>query len=71
MEPSPCGCPSQCEFNAEKRSSVQETIWHLHDVHQMTREAAAEWIGTIEDKMAEEKAAVVPQEPRVPLVEVR
>lgn len=56
MEPSPCDCPSQFEFNAEKMSPVQTTIWHLHDVHRMTREAVAEWIGTIEDKMAEEKA---------------
>lgn len=31
-------------------------IWHLHDVHGWSREAVAEWIGTIEDRIAEEAA---------------
>lgn len=31
--------------------SVETIIWHLHDLHRWSREAVAEWIGTIEDKL--------------------
>jgi hypothetical protein len=32
--------------------SGMHLIWHLHDVHQWSREAVAEWIETVEKKIA-------------------
>jgi hypothetical protein len=46
LELPPCAC-SQHGFLAE----VIVIIWHLHDIHRWSREAVAEWIGTIEEKI--------------------
>jgi hypothetical protein len=47
----PCGC----KFDKPKYN-VTAIIWHLHDVHHWTREATAEWIETIEHRVAWEQS---------------
>jgi hypothetical protein len=56
---------------------VESNIWHLHDVHKMSREAVAEWVETLENKIdAEAKVTSpapapqqTPESPRVDLGE--
>ena len=43
--------PCECKI-AGVSSEVGVIIWHLHDIHMWSREAVAEWIGTIEEKVA-------------------
>ena len=44
----PCACASR-----GGSATVEVIIWHLHDMHRWSREAVAEWIGTVEDSIQE------------------
>ncbi len=46
IELPPCPCK---KFGL--KADVMMLIWHLHDMHQWSREAVAEWIKTIEKKV--------------------
>lgn len=48
--------PCPCKVH-HVRSLVMEIIWHLHDIHHWSREAVAEWIETLEEKIAKREAA--------------
>ena len=45
----PCEC--------KRHTRVTNGIWHLHDVHKMSREAVSEWVGTLEAKLDAEASA--------------
>lgn len=49
IPPCPCG-------KLGVPGEVIQVVWHLHDVHQWSREVVAEWIETVEKKV-EERAA--------------
>ena len=58
LELPPCACP---KFGVE--GVVLEIIWHLHDLHGWSREAAAEWIEVLEVKAEAQAPEVEVDEP--------
>ncbi len=46
LELPPCPCKKY-----GMKADVMVLIWHLHDMHQWSREAVAEWIATVEKKV--------------------
>lgn len=54
--------PCPCKVHGLS-DEVMTIIWHLHDIHRWSREAVAEWIGTVEEKV-EKRNAVNQKVPR-------
>ena len=47
----PCSCS-----RSGVTGDVIDIITHLHDIHRWSREAAAEWVGIVEEKLETEKS---------------
>jgi len=60
---SPCGCEFVCAgeygLGSYYDNSVAAIIAHLNDTHKWSREAIAEWVEVIENKLEQERAAFV------------
>lgn len=49
---SPCPCKIE--------GTTETIIWHLNDVHQMSREAVAEWVEVVENEIERRKGVLCP-----------